>query len=42
MMPTNLAILAAYVRRQGHDVRILDYQARPFVEKEFMSATTAP
>lgn len=36
MMPTNLAILAAYVRNHGHEVRIWDYQMLPYDEREFL------
>lgn len=37
MMPTNLAILAAYVRNHGHEVRIWDYQMHPYDEQEFVN-----
>ena len=37
MMPTNLAILAAYVRNHGHEVRIWDYQMQPYDEEEFLA-----
>ena len=37
MMPTNLAILAAYVRKQGHEVRIWDFQMDPYDEEQFVA-----
>ena len=37
MMPTNLAILAAYVQQQGHDVRIWDYQMEEYDEAGFIA-----
>lgn len=36
MMPTNLAILAAYVRKHGHEVRIWDLQMEPCDETQFV------
>lgn len=36
MMPTNLAILAAYVRKHGHEVRIWDLQMMPYHEEQFV------
>jgi anaerobic magnesium-protoporphyrin IX monomethyl ester cyclase len=36
MMPTNLALLAAYVRKFGHEVKIWDFQSMPYDKQEFL------